>query len=100
MRSRVAPILSLCASLVLPRLGTAQVRAETIRGRAPPGSGLGILGPTVSATMAPDRSFQRTTTDSAGRFSIHFVVGTGDYLIHVGAGGFKTFGSRLARPSP
>jgi hypothetical protein len=51
----------------------------------------------VSATRAPDRAFLQATTDSTGRFAIHFTEGTGDYLIHVSAIGYKTFRQRLTR---
>ncbi len=47
--------------------------------------------------MAPDRTFQQATTDSSGRFAIHFAAGTGDYLIHVSALGYKAVRKRLTR---
>ena len=51
----------------------------------------------MSATMAPDRNFQQALTDSAGRFAIHFAAGTGDYLVHVSASGFRFFRKRVQR---
>lgn len=87
----------LCAAFVVPLVASAQTRPETIRGRVTSDSGTGIAGATVSATRAPDRMFLQATTDSAGRFSIHFDEGTGDYLIHVSAVGYKTFRQRLTR---
>lgn len=75
----------------------AQARPETIRGRVTTDSGAAIAGATVSATMAPDRSYQQATTDVDGRFSIRFVAGTGDYLVHVSAVGFKAVRKRLLR---
>jgi hypothetical protein len=91
------PLLALAAALVLPAFAAAQTRPETIRGRVTSDSGAAIAGATVSATMAPDRSFLQATTDSAGHFTIHFQAGTGDYLIHVSAIGYKTVRRRLTR---
>jgi hypothetical protein len=90
-------VLVLVLCLTSSVVSAAQTRAETIRGRVTSDSGVAIPGATVSATMAPDRTFQQATTDAAGRFSIHFVAGTGDYLVHVSAVGFKTFRKRLTR---
>ena len=87
----------LCAALVVPAVVVAQTRPETIRGRVTSDSGVAIVGATVSATRAPDRAFLQATTDSSGRFTIHFTEGTGDYLIHVSAIGYKTFRQRLTR---
>jgi hypothetical protein len=86
--------LLVCA-LLAPTAVHAQVPAETIRGRVTSDSGAAIRGAIVSATMAPDRSVQQTTTDDTGRFIIQFQRGTGDYLIHVSAVGFRTFRKRL-----
>lgn len=83
--------------VVVPLAASAQSRPETIRGRVTSDSGVAIAGATVSATMAPDRSFLQATTDSSGRFVIHFSAGTGDYLIHVSAVGYKAFRKRLTR---
>ena len=92
---RLALILAIVVGL--PVAASAQIRPETIRGRVTSDSGVAIVGATVSATMAPDRSFLQATTDSSGRFSIHFTAGTGDYLIHVSAVGYRTFRQRLTR---
>ncbi len=90
-------VLVAAAGLLFPLAASAQTRPETIRGRVTTDSGVAVIGATVSATMAPDRSFLQATTDSSGRFSIHFTAGTGDYLIHVSAVGYKTFRQRLTR---
>jgi hypothetical protein len=89
------PVIVLC--LTCSAVSVAQTRPETIRGRVTTDSGVAITAATVSATMAPDRTFQQATTDATGRFSIHFAAGTGDYLIHVSAVGYKTFRKRLTR---
>jgi hypothetical protein len=83
--------------VAVPLVASAQTRPETIRGRVTSDSGVAVVGATVSATRAPDRQFLQATTDSAGRFTIHFTEGTGDYLIHVSAIGYKSFRQRLTR---
>ncbi|HET7187204.1 MAG TPA: carboxypeptidase-like regulatory domain-containing protein, partial [Gemmatimonadaceae bacterium] len=95
MLRRLALPLALCLGHSLT--AHAQTRPETIRGRVTSDSGAAIVGATVSATMAPDRTFQQATTDSSGRFAIHFAAGTGDYLIHVSALGYKAVRKRLTR---
>jgi hypothetical protein len=75
----------------------AQVRAETIRGRVRTDSGVAVSGATVSATMAPDRTVQQTTTDAAGRYAIRFAAGMGDYLVHVAAVGYGSARKRITR---
>lgn len=96
MLARFATI-ALLFSAALPVAAAAQSRPETIRGRVTGDSGVALSGAVVSATMAPDRNFLQDTTDAAGRFTIHFAAGTGDYLIHVGAVGYKSFRQRLTR---
>src|SRR5258705_998098 len=90
-------LLLLMLGVTSPSILGAQVHPETIRGRVTTDSGAPVAGATISATMAPDRRYQQGTTDSSGRFSIHFVAGTGDYLIHVSAVGFKAVRKRLTR---
>jgi hypothetical protein len=85
------------AALIIPCAASAQTRPETIRGRVTSDSGVAVAGAIVTATRAPDRLFLQDTTDSGGRFSIHFTEGTGDYLVHVSAVGYKSFRQRLTR---
>jgi hypothetical protein len=73
------------------------LRREVIRGRVTNDSLKGVVGATVTATMAPDRLIQRTTTDSAGRYELIFEKGTGDYLLHIAALGKTPFRKRLSR---
>jgi hypothetical protein len=96
---RYRSVLALCLWIVvtLPRIATAQVRPEVLRGRVTADSGTPLAGVTVSATMAPDRAVQQTATDSAGRFAIRLVNGTGDYLVHASAIGFRPFRTRVTR---
>ena len=61
-------------------------------------SGRVLPAVTVIATMAPDRSFLQSVTDSAGRYEIHFERGTGDYLIYAGPVGYRAFRRRVALP--
>jgi hypothetical protein len=94
-RSLALPALTF--ALFISKSAHAQTRPESIRGRVTTDSGAAIVGATVSATMAPDRTFQQATTDAAGRYTIHFTAGSGDYLIHASALGFKAARKRLTR---
>ncbi|MDB4884280.1 MAG: hypothetical protein JWL95_3046 [Gemmatimonadetes bacterium] len=94
---RSALIVILLSCLFATPGAQAQSRPETIRGRVTSDSGFPISGATVSATMAPDRTFQQTTSDTAGRFTIRFAAGTGDYLVHVSAVGYRSQRKRLTR---
>jgi Carboxypeptidase regulatory-like domain len=54
-----------------------------------------IKGVTVMVTRGPDRLTMQATIDSTGRFRVRFEPGTGDYLVHVSAPGFKTARRRV-----
>lgn len=96
MKLSVAAVTA-AAVLLLPALATAQPRRESIAGRVTTDSGVAIAGATVSATMAPDRVFRQATTGTDGRYAIRFDSGTGDYLVHVGAVGYRAARKRLTR---
>ena len=76
---------------------SVQERPDTLSGRVVSDSGAVITGATVTATRAPDRLFLQTTTDSEGHFRIIFAEGTGDYLVHVSATGYRATRIRLTR---
>ncbi|MEO8563351.1 MAG: carboxypeptidase-like regulatory domain-containing protein [bacterium] len=88
--------LALCA--LLGRSAQSQDTAsDVVRGRVVDDSSRAVAGATVMITRGPDRLTQPATTDSAGRFSSHFEVGTGDYLVYVSATGFKSDRRRVQR---
>jgi len=85
-------LLSACA---LPAL--AQGRHDILQGRVTTDSARAISGADVIATRAPDRAFKSVKSDSAGRWSIDWPDGTGDYLVHVAAPGFDALTKRVTR---
>lgn len=73
------------------------LRHEIIRGRV---TGLGakpLDGVDVIVTRAPDRAFKSAKTDTGGSYTINWIDGTGDYLVHVAAIGYETFRKRVTR---
>ncbi|HEV7990264.1 MAG TPA: carboxypeptidase-like regulatory domain-containing protein [Gemmatimonadaceae bacterium] len=84
--------------MLLARAVQAQDGApDVVRGRVVDDSAHSVVGATVMITRGPDRLTQQATTDSAGRFSSRFEVGTGDYLVYVNATGFKSIRRRVQR---
>mgnify|MGYP001556799017 CR=1 FL=1 len=75
----------------------AQTHHDTIRGTVTIDSGKVLAAADVIVTMAPDRISRATTTDNAGRYSMEFANGTGDYLVHISAVGYGTFRKRVTR---
>jgi hypothetical protein len=71
--------------------------ADVVRGRVLDDSSRALVGATVSITRGPDRLVQQVLTDSAGRYSSRFDPGTGDYLVHVSATGFRPARRRVER---
>ena len=67
-----------------------------MRGRVADDSGKALVA-TVVVTRGPDRLVQQTTSDSAGRWSLTFQPGTGDYLVYVSATGFRIARRRAQR---
>jgi hypothetical protein len=76
---------------------TISTRFETVEGRVTGDGDSGIVRAVVIATRAPDRAFKSTLTDAAGKFSIPFADGRGDYLVHVSAAGRQTMRKRILR---
>lgn len=70
---------------------------ETIRGRVTDDSAKALAGAIVSITRGPDRLTQQDTTDADGRYSSTFENGTGDYLVHVAAVGYRSARRRVQR---
>jgi hypothetical protein len=70
---------------------------ETVRGRVVGDSARPIPGASVIVVRGPDRLTQQATADSAGRFSVRFAEGTGDYLVTVSAPGYRTARRRVQR---
>ena len=88
------PLLALLA--LLP--GTLQAQgADIVRGRVMDDSARVVRGAAVSITRGPDRLVLSTMTDSAGRYSLRFDPGTGDYLVHVSFAGFRPARRRVER---
>jgi hypothetical protein len=84
-------------AIVVASRASAQTRTEVIRGRVTTDSGVAISSATVTATMAPDRNFFQTLSDSNGRYALVIPGGTGDYLVHVAASGRIAFRKRVTR---
>jgi hypothetical protein len=84
---------SVVRACFLDLAAAATVRAEgvteIIRGRVMNDSAKVVVGASVFVTRGPDRAFKQTTTDSAGRYSVSFENGTGDYLVAVSSVGLK-----------
>lgn len=62
-------------------------RHEIVQGRVVGDSARPLPNATVIATRISDRQFKSTNTDSAGRFSIDWPDGTGEYVIYASASG-------------
>jgi hypothetical protein len=97
-------ILSLFLILWLAPAAVAQdtqpeLRPETVGGRVLDDSGRAVVGATVTVTRGPDRMTQQGGTDSAGHYRVFFEQGTGDYLVHVAATGFRSARRRIQRQS-
>ncbi len=71
--------------------------AEVVRGRVVDDSARAVIGASVIITRGPDRLVQNTVTDSAGRYSLRFDPGTGDYLVYVASPGFRSARRRVER---
>jgi hypothetical protein len=86
---------------LLLAVGATLLRAQTvtdiIRGRVSTDSSRVVVGASVFVTRGPDRAFKQSTTDSAGRYSVAFENGTGDYLVAVTSVGLKSARRRVQR---
>ncbi len=74
-----------------------QLGRDVLRGHISVDSGKPVAGATVTVTMAPDRSYRQTQTDSNGYYEIVFAQGTGDYLVHAIAPGMDAARKRVTR---
>ncbi|MDP1861613.1 MAG: carboxypeptidase-like regulatory domain-containing protein [Gemmatimonadaceae bacterium] len=77
----------------------SRVRAEVLRGRITNDSARALVGALVRVTRGPDRFTRETRSDSAGRWTLTFDAGTGDYLVSVSATGWRTVRRRVQRQS-
>jgi hypothetical protein len=97
----MAPIVRrLIGALALTMCATSALRAQgadVVRGRVLDDSARVLSGAVVSITRGPDRLAQQVATDSSGRYSSRFDPGTGDYLVHVAAPGFRPARRRVER---
>ncbi|MBI3789688.1 MAG: carboxypeptidase regulatory-like domain-containing protein [Gemmatimonadetes bacterium] len=91
---------ALAALVLLPGALAAQSPADRLRGRVINDSAQAIVGATVFVTRGPDRLMKQTTTDTAGRWSVTFEDGTGDYLVAVRALGYLTARRRVQEDGP
>jgi hypothetical protein len=82
------------AAQVAPSVGR-----DVLRGHVTVDSNKAVAGATVTITMAPDRSYRQTQTDSSGYFEIVWAQGTGDYLVHAAAPGMDAVRKRVTRSS-
>jgi hypothetical protein len=90
-------LAGLFSAAAVPATLPAQGRAEVVRGRVTGDSGAAVTAVEVVVTWSPDRALRAALTDTAGRYSIHFPDGTGDYLVHVNAPGWRPFRVRVVR---
>ena len=88
-------VLTGLSAVLIPGALSAQSAPDVIRGRVIDDSARVVADATVSVTRGPDRLVQQTLTDSAGRYSVRFEEGTGDYLVHVAATGYKSVRRRV-----
>ena len=83
--------------LVLPQVSLAQTSAaDTVSGRVTADSSNPVSA-LVTITRGPDRLTLRDSTDAAGAYRIVFDTGTGDYLVHVAAVGYRAARRRVQR---
>jgi hypothetical protein len=88
-------VAGVCAAT--PARLAAQGEADVIRGRVVNDSGKVVSAASVIVTRGPDRLTQQTVTDSTGRYTMRFDVGTGDYLVNIAATGYRTARRRIQR---
>src|SRR5579862_2184854 len=69
--------------------------ADTIRGRVTTDSGAPLPDAGVLVTMAPSADVFRAMTDSAGRYIVTIPNGTGEYVLTIGALGWRAVHKRL-----
>jgi hypothetical protein len=93
--ARLFPLL-LAVVLLFPGATEAQT-PQRVQGHIRETNGSPIAGAVVAVTRGPDRLTQSTQTDSAGAWSVSFAEGTGDYLVHVTAIGWRGFRQRVTR---
>ncbi|GLC25615.1 carboxypeptidase-like regulatory domain-containing protein [Roseisolibacter agri] len=99
---RRTPVLPFLLAALLGGASPALAQApagppEVVRGRVTDDSARAVFAAAITVTRGPDRLVQTTTTDSAGRYSVRFDPGTGDYLVHVAAPGFRPARRRVER---
>lgn len=68
---------------------------DTIAGTIRRSTGEPVIGATVMLTRAPDMEVRRAASDSLGRFSFMDPGGSGEYILTVGAEGFKPLRRRV-----
>jgi hypothetical protein len=90
----ISLVVSMSASVL-----SAQTASDIIRGKVTDDSSKVVVGASIFVTRGPDRAVKQTVTDSAGRFTITFENGTGDYLVAVSGAGYKTARRRVQRVS-
>ena len=97
IRHAIGTLAAMCALAegVSAQATPAARRPEVIRGTVATDSGRPMSGVTVIASMAPDRTFRQSVTDTAGRFTIRFEQGTGDYLVYAAPPGYRAFRRRV-----
>ena len=92
-RIRVLPI---AVGLVMVSSVEAQ-STDVIRGRVLSDSGVALVAVDVIVTMAPSAESFSTRTDSAGRYRVQIPNGSGEYLLYVGAVGWRPSRQRVTR---
>jgi hypothetical protein len=92
----MAALFCMCVRIARAQ-DSPSIHRDVLRGIVTSDSVHGLPNVDVIISMAPDRSFLRTLTDSAGRYEITFEHGTGDYLVHVSAAGMQTVRKRVTR---
>lgn len=83
-----------------PSGAVAQVRRESIQGRAVTKADAGVPGARVLVTRGPDRAVFEAKTDGEGRFAVRVDSGTGEYLLYIApppGAGLQVFRKRVTR---
>lgn len=84
-------------SVILWSTNATAQRSDVLRGHVTTDSGIAIPSADVIVTVAPSAEVIRTTSISDGSFSLALIPSSGEYIIFVGAVGFKSFRQRITR---
>src|SRR5665213_132792 len=100
LRRGIIAITALVAVTTTATNASAQAHVDTIRGTVTTDSGKAIPDADIIITIAPTRDSRATKADSSGHYTMAFVDGSGDYLVHISAVGYEAFRKRITRTGP